>query len=169
MIVVALVGAVTVLVRPGMMHSQLVVWTFAESHQKSYTGQTKANGEPPLVKYTRLTGTTVDMVLMNGRAEDIRLLSIFNTHGKNQTVPDLVEIEIIGQEQLTAQLAHALDELVEHAAELGAACRRVAVARPQRLPAAHEMHRRLLCLGNRRLLRAQLPEQERQVRMQLPR
>jgi arabinosaccharide transport system substrate-binding protein len=31
---------------------------------------------------------------MAARAEDIRLASIFNTHGKGQTVPDAVEIEI---------------------------------------------------------------------------
>ena len=69
-------------------------WIFAESHQRSYIGADHSVGETPAHKYTRTTGNSLDVVLMNHRAEDVRLLSIFNTHGRGQLVPDAAEVEI---------------------------------------------------------------------------
>src|SRR5581483_9735362 len=94
MLVLALISGVFVTSRPDPPHSKMSLWTFAESHKRSYDGEEHSVGEPPATKYTRTTGNSLDVVLMNIRAEDVRLLSIFNTHGRDQIVPDAVEVEI---------------------------------------------------------------------------
>ena len=94
MILAAIVAGAVVAFRSPMPKARHVLWIFAESHQRSYTGDDRATGETPAHKYTRTSGNSLDIVLMAARAEDIRLASIFNTHGKGQAVPDAVEIEI---------------------------------------------------------------------------
>ena len=94
MLVAAGITGIIILARPVPKHAKMTLWVFAESHQRSYVGEEHSVGEPPAVKYTRTTGNSLDVVQMNIRAEDIRVLSVFNTHGKGQLVPDAVEIEI---------------------------------------------------------------------------
>ncbi|HEX3358612.1 MAG TPA: extracellular solute-binding protein [Tepidisphaeraceae bacterium] len=94
MIAAAIVGALVVAVRPSPRKTDTVLWIFAESHQHAYSGDPKLAGDPPAIQYSNNTGKSLDVVLMNQRAEDVRLVSIFNTHGRGQTVPDAVEVEI---------------------------------------------------------------------------
>ena len=90
----ALVGGAIIAARPAEPHAKMVVWIFAESHQLSYVGADHSVGQTPVHKYTRTTGNSLDVVLMNHRALDVRLLSIFDTRGRGQLVPDAAEVEI---------------------------------------------------------------------------
>ncbi len=94
MLAASLIGGMIVASRPTPPHAKMVAWIFAESHQRSYTGDSNSVGETPAHKYTRITGNSLEVVQMNIRAEDVRLLSIFNTHGRGQFVPDVAEVEI---------------------------------------------------------------------------
>lgn len=94
MLAAALVGGIIIAARPATPHAKMILWTFAESHQRSYVGDGESVGETPQHKYTRTTGNSLDVVLMNARAEDVRLLSIFDSHGHGQVVPDAAEVEI---------------------------------------------------------------------------
>ena len=94
MLCAALVGGIIIAARPAPPHAKMIVWIFAESHQLSYVGAEHSVGETPATKYTRTTGNSLDVVLMNIRAEDVRLLSIFDTHGRGQIIPDAAEVEI---------------------------------------------------------------------------
>jgi len=95
MLVLSLLSGVALALRPPRKHADLTAWCFAESHVNSYVGNGKVIGEPPASRFTRLTGKTADFLLISGRAEDIRLLSMFNNrHGGGEQVPDVAEIEI---------------------------------------------------------------------------
>jgi arabinosaccharide transport system substrate-binding protein len=94
MLFAALLSGIIIAARPATPHAKMSVWLFAESHQRSYVGEEHSTGETPQHKYTRTTGNSLDIVLMNARAEDVRLLSIFDSHGKGQVVPDAAEVEI---------------------------------------------------------------------------
>jgi arabinosaccharide transport system substrate-binding protein len=94
MLVLAVVSGATLWLRPERPHADLTVWCFAESHVNSYIGDGTVTGETPAHRFTRLSGKSVDFLLISSRAEDVRLLSMFNSHRVGEAVPDLAEIEI---------------------------------------------------------------------------
>lgn len=95
MLLLSLISGIALLSRPARKQADLIVWCFAESHVASYIGNGKIPGETPAQRYTRLTGKSTQFLLISNRAEDVRLLSMFNNrHGGGEKVPDLAEIEI---------------------------------------------------------------------------
>ncbi len=95
MMALSLISGVALALRAPRNQADLTAWCFAESHVTSYVGNPRFPGEPPARRFTRLTGKTADFLLISGRAEDIRLISMFNNrHGGGEKVPDLAEIEI---------------------------------------------------------------------------
>src|SRR5436305_5220408 len=75
----------------------MTVWTFVEAHARTYRGegaQAAGAGESPVARFTRLTGKSVDVIHISSRAEDVRLLSMFNNDKPVASLPDLAEIEI---------------------------------------------------------------------------
>jgi arabinosaccharide transport system substrate-binding protein len=89
--------------RPEQQRKDLLVWSTALSHVNIYQHEHKAADgtvTPSLIdQFHKLTGLTVDVELLSGRAQDIRLVSLFMSQTRGPMVPDLVEIEIssIGQ------------------------------------------------------------------------
>jgi hypothetical protein len=90
MLVVACICGGAIWVRPPQKRTDLTVWTFADSHYKTY-GQL-------VESFERETGATVGLDLVQTRALRIRLTSSFMTD-QGSDLPDLVEVEIgmIGQ------------------------------------------------------------------------
>jgi len=71
----------------------LLVWVFAEIHQKTYAGDGKPSTRPTLVEqFRQRTGKTVGIEMVATRSEDVRLVSMFMSDSKD--VPDVVELEI---------------------------------------------------------------------------
>jgi arabinosaccharide transport system substrate-binding protein len=71
----------------------LLVWVFAEIHQKTYAGDGTPSTQPTLVEqFQKRTGKTVGVELVATRSEDVRLVSMFMSDSKD--VPDVVELEI---------------------------------------------------------------------------
>jgi arabinosaccharide transport system substrate-binding protein len=94
MIVVAVACAVGLGLR-GNARSRpdLLVWVFAEIHQKTYAGDGKPSTRPTLVEqFRQRTGKTVGIEMVATRSEDVRLVSMFMSDSKE--VPDVVELEI---------------------------------------------------------------------------
>ena len=86
MIVVALVGSAAVALRPGQRKADLDIWVFAEGHHRAYV--------PIVERYERETGRTVNCNLVQFRALNVRLGSLFMSDPESPEVPDLVELEI---------------------------------------------------------------------------
>lgn len=73
--------------------ADLRVWTFAESHARTY--RVGDHDTPALTElFEQRTGNSVSVDLIAHRAMDIRLLSLFMNDTVGQEVPDLVEVEI---------------------------------------------------------------------------
>src|SRR5690554_2472960 len=74
--------------------ADLVVWVFAESHARTYRDRGE-DGSPSLVeRFEQRTGKRVDVQLISGRSQAVRLASIFMSQTTGDVVPDLVEVEI---------------------------------------------------------------------------
>src|SRR5436190_811461 len=100
MIVLSLLSGGAALLRRAQQQADLTVWCFAESHQKSYRGDgTGVGGEPPAARFERRYGQRVNVELINLRAENVRLQTLFNMEGASTLLPDLAEVEIgsVGQ------------------------------------------------------------------------
>jgi arabinosaccharide transport system substrate-binding protein len=87
----------------GQDRADLVVWCFADSHARTYRqSTTRPDGStlPSLAEqFERKTGQKVRINLISGRAENVRLVSLFMSQASGADLPDLCEIEIgsIGQ------------------------------------------------------------------------
>jgi len=94
MLALVMITGVIALVRTSAPRADLLVWTFADSHAASFRNP-GPGGTPSLVEqFTRETGKTVEVKLINGRAMDVRLISIFSSGTSGPQVPDVVELEI---------------------------------------------------------------------------
>jgi arabinosaccharide transport system substrate-binding protein len=97
MIVMALVTGFVILRERPRRQADMIVWTFVESHARTYRGEGKEArdaGEAPVARFQRLTGRSVRVVHISARAEDVRLLSMFNSPNELESMPDAAEIEI---------------------------------------------------------------------------
>ncbi len=86
MLVVAVVSGAVVMLRPPRAHTDLTFWTFADSHADTYRSITGV--------FEKQTGKTVDVQLLSGRAQTVRLESMFMSGQSGAALPDAVEIEI---------------------------------------------------------------------------
>src|SRR3954447_6508975 len=78
MICVATFSAMIALTRSTPKRADIVLWCFAESHVKSYKGDGKPGPETPVARFTRLNQKSVDVIQVITRAENIRLMALFN-------------------------------------------------------------------------------------------
>ncbi len=89
--------------RPTAPRSDLVIWSFAETHVATLRNSPRGpdGGQSPslLEQFQVRTGLTTGISLMGQAAENIRLASAFMSGSSGPSVPDLCEIEIdsIGQ------------------------------------------------------------------------
>src|SRR5689334_14164269 len=86
MIVVALLSGALTNVRPKQVKPDLVLWVFAQQHQKVY--------ETLVAEFHRRTGLSVEVKLVAWQAMDLRLSGLFMTDATSRDLPDLAEIEI---------------------------------------------------------------------------
>ena len=93
-LLIAIGVGMTVVFRSSPARSDLVVWTFAESHANSFR-TAGSDGTPALTDtFSRAHGPSVEVKLINNRALDVRLISLFNSNATGPRLPDLVEVEI---------------------------------------------------------------------------
>jgi arabinosaccharide transport system substrate-binding protein len=101
MLAIALASGVFLLARPAPSRSSIVLWTFAESHARSFRGDASTpTTQPTLVElFRQRTGQSVDIKLISLNALNLRLNTFFDRGVGTEEIPDLVEIEIssIGQ------------------------------------------------------------------------
>jgi len=91
MIVIATVTGAILLSRRPEKPTDMVVWTFADTHARSY--REPVGDAPALTElFRRSEGRSVGVNLISSRALDVRLTSLFGSGSRD--VPDLVEIEI---------------------------------------------------------------------------
>ncbi len=72
--------------------ADLTVWTFAQTHVDTLNSP-DANGLSPLDHFHRQTGKTVEILLVEPRAMDLRLLSLRQSNDAPQ-VPDVIQLEM---------------------------------------------------------------------------
>jgi len=94
MVVLAAASSLVLLARQKPGRADLVLWTFAESHARSFRGDSTTTGPTLVDQFKAATGKSVDVVLMNNNAMNIRLNAMFDRAARDQAGPDLVEIEI---------------------------------------------------------------------------
>src|SRR5688572_13400182 len=95
MLVLAAICAVGIALRPGRgERGDLVLWVFADQHQRTYAVDRDDEGRTLIESFERKTGLTAESQLIADRAQNVRLVSIFMSGMKGPAVPDLVEIEI---------------------------------------------------------------------------
>jgi arabinosaccharide transport system substrate-binding protein len=95
MLVLSVVCAVGLALRPTARRdgADLLVWVFAEVHQKTYAGDGRPATRPTLVEqFRQRTGKRVAIEMVATRSEDVRLVSMFMSDARD--VPDVVELEI---------------------------------------------------------------------------
>ena len=92
--VLAVASGAWQLLAPAAPRADLTVWCFAEADARTFR-DAPAAGEPSMIDlYRRRTGRSVGVELVNARALDARLLSLFATGAAGGVVPDVVEVEI---------------------------------------------------------------------------
>lgn len=95
MLIIAMITGIGVLSRKSQPRADLVMWTFADSHADSYRGDRFTPREQSLVgRFEKLTGKSVEIKLVNGNGQRVRLSAIFDRPDVDATQPDVVEIEI---------------------------------------------------------------------------
>lgn len=95
MLVVAATCGIVILLRPRAgARADLVVWVFSDPHRATYAGPSPAGGPSLVDDFRQRTGASVDVQLLFGRAQNVRLVSMFMAAMRGPTVPDLVEVEI---------------------------------------------------------------------------
>jgi len=99
MILAALASGLFIASRGSRDRADLVVWTFADNHARTYRGDGTNTGPTLVSIFRHNTGQSVDVKLIGGQATNLRLNSIFDNADSITDVPDLVEIEIsnVGQ------------------------------------------------------------------------
>jgi arabinosaccharide transport system substrate-binding protein len=86
MILAAFVSGGVIATRQPTRKKDLVLWTFTDLHAETYRSI--------IPEFERMTGKTVDIQLINGRALPARLEAMFMGDVRGGPLPDLVEIEI---------------------------------------------------------------------------
>ena len=74
--------------------ADLTVWCFAQSHADSFRDPAGPRLPSLVEEYQRRTGRSVEVKLINARALDTRLLSLFASDARGREVPDVAEIEV---------------------------------------------------------------------------
>jgi ABC-type glycerol-3-phosphate transport system substrate-binding protein len=99
----SIASGITICRRPAPIRPDLVLWTFAESHARTYRDvipQADGRTIPSLAdQFQKTTGLSVGISLIGQMGENVRLASAFDSHASGPQAPDLCEIEIsnIGQ------------------------------------------------------------------------
>src|SRR5438094_711422 len=86
MIVLAALSGVGVALRPGEKKAELTIWIFATQHDKML--------RPLVDKFAKENHVTINLNLLNARAEILRLGQLFLADPQSREIPDLVELEI---------------------------------------------------------------------------
>jgi arabinosaccharide transport system substrate-binding protein len=95
LVLATLSGVALRLLRKETPRGDLQLWCFAESHWRAFMGDGLPPGEPtPADQFLADTGKTVDMLLIQHRAFNTRLSTMFMSGTGWPELPDLVEIEI---------------------------------------------------------------------------
>ena len=94
MIGLSLISGVMILRAPESERADLRVWVFAESHARSFRNPDEQSGLSLVDLHAARTGRRVAVDLINSRALDLRLISLFMNDTTGMEVPDLAEVEI---------------------------------------------------------------------------
>lgn len=86
MLLIALISGAALWLRPANKPADLIFWTFVSSHADTYRSI--------IEQFEKQTGKNVDIQLVAGRAENVRLESMFMSGQTGRILPDVVEIEI---------------------------------------------------------------------------
>jgi ABC-type glycerol-3-phosphate transport system substrate-binding protein len=86
MILIAAISSVAVALRPAQKKADLTIWVFAPSHEKTF--------RPLVEQFAREHHVTINLNLLNARAEILRLGQLFMRDLHDPETPDLVEMEI---------------------------------------------------------------------------
>jgi arabinosaccharide transport system substrate-binding protein len=86
MLVISLLSGVAVSLRPGQTKADLTIWVFADSHYKPFQSLVE--------KFSKENHVSVNLNLLSGRAEVVRLGQLFMSDPNSEQIPDLVEMEI---------------------------------------------------------------------------
>jgi len=93
MIAIALISGVGLALRSSPPRAQLVWWTFADSHAAMYRGVKNQPRDDTLVaQFERDSGKSVQVKLVNGAAENLRLTAMFDRPIVDPNQPDVAEI-----------------------------------------------------------------------------
>lgn len=88
-------GVVGLLTMRGSSRADIEMWTFTESHWRTFNGVGLRDGQPlPKRDFEQETGKSVSIKLVQARALNTRLSMQFMGDIKGAEVPDLVEVEI---------------------------------------------------------------------------
>lgn len=91
----ALAGAISLSFIDDSRRADLEMWTFTESHWRTFNGINARKGQPlPKRDFELETGRSVSIKLVTARALNTRLSMQFMGDVKGEDVPDLVEVEI---------------------------------------------------------------------------
>jgi arabinosaccharide transport system substrate-binding protein len=92
---IAAVAGVASLLREAPKRADLTLWTFAESHARSFRGTPVGpDGKTLAQLFEDRTGKSVDVKLINNAALNVRLNTLFDRAESDDAMPDLAEIEI---------------------------------------------------------------------------
>lgn len=79
----------------GDHRADVEVWTFSDQHWRAYTGSGQPAGYlSPKLRFERETGMSAEIKLIQTRALNTRLSTMFMSDTKGPEVPDVVEVEI---------------------------------------------------------------------------
>jgi arabinosaccharide transport system substrate-binding protein len=103
LLVTSLITGILIGHRPPIPRANLVVWTFAQPHARTYRdplpGPDGGTAPSLALEFQDRTGFSVAIDLMGQLGENVRLVSLFMSQAAGPRLPDLCEIEIdsIGQ------------------------------------------------------------------------
>jgi arabinosaccharide transport system substrate-binding protein len=86
MLFIALVSGLVVSLRPGQKKADLTIWVFADSHYKTF--------QPLVKKFAERNHVTINLNILSGRAETLRLGQLFMSDPTSEEIPDVAEVEI---------------------------------------------------------------------------
>jgi arabinosaccharide transport system substrate-binding protein len=86
MIAIAVLSGAAAMVRPRAVHSDLTLWTFADTHRDAYL--------PLTGRFQNQSGRSVDIHLISPFALHTRLMSLFMSGASGEVLPDAVEIDL---------------------------------------------------------------------------
>jgi arabinosaccharide transport system substrate-binding protein len=94
MLILAAATSALIVMRKAPPKADMVVWTFADSHARSFTGDPSTTQPTLTDRFYQHTGQRVEVRLMSMPSLNLRLNAVFDRGPLTSDIPDLVEIEI---------------------------------------------------------------------------